>query len=596
MRTGLIARVFVWFVVAAPWLTLLPMPSSLLAIGLSVITLVCAFHGYGLLLARIARLDGLSAPLLVHWGLAALLGIAGVLMTLRAYGHAAQTILVFTGAGLHTGLVILDRDRRRDRTTAWFDAVETRFWLLPALLLAAVATLHVLGAAGDVGARPFDDDGNHLAQVRRLFDTGTLGDPIGFVRGSQLGGQVVAGAFANVLGDAQLLRVIDGGLGFGLVLWLALTRFRPRDVTTGVWSILLIFVAASYPYVATDPSMRWLATSLILALHITFRDLAAAREAHPLWPIGLVAGALATLRLELVPVAIAAVIGAGIVGRARLDLRRLVALVAVPLAVVLPYVIVRFVAKSSVTAEAFAMVASHRADVVVVLGTSVAIIAVSLGLARLIRDASARWIAITTIAGCAGIASQITGARPYATAFLWPILVGAALALAVEALRAPRASPSQPSGPALAAALLACALIYEGRDTTGRVRWVRRYADLIANVEYLRHAPIAAEPNRYASLLAHVPAGATVAVWVNQPETLDFARHRIVDLRGPRVARLRDDPGLARLVDGTRADFLMIEDDHRDLVSSAPDALAAFALRHPVAATKAQVRVVDLGR
>ncbi len=596
MSSWLVARLFVGLVIVAPWLSLLPVPSPLLAIGLGVITLVCAFHGFGLLLARLARLDGISAALLVHWGLAAMLGIAGVLMTVGAYGHAAQTILVFTGAGLHTGLVLADRDRRRDRITAWFDARESRFWLVPALLLVAVAALHVLGAAGDIGARPFDDDGNHLAQVRRLFVTGTLGDPIGFARSSQLGGQVVAGAFANVLGDAHLLRVIDSGLGFALVLWLAVTRLRPRDATTGVWSMLLIFVAASYPYVAADPSTRWLATSLILALHITLRDLAASRETHPLWPIGLVAGALATLRLELVPVAIAAVIGAGVLGRERLDLRRLVALVGVPLAVVMPYVIVRFVAKGSVTAEAYALVAPDRPALLVILAACIAIGAAGFGLARVIRDPATRWIAIATVAGSAGIASQLATARPYAGAFLWPILVGAALAFGVEALRRPRTSSSRPSGPALAVALLACALIYEGRDTPGRVRWVRRYADLLANIEYLRHAPRTPEPDRYASLLAHVPADATVAVWVNRPETLDVARHRIVDLRGPRVARLRGTAAFAPFVAGTRAEYLLIEDDHRALAGIATDELAALVRQHPVAASTSQLRLVDLAR
>jgi hypothetical protein len=126
------------------------------------------------------------------------------------------------------------------------------------------------------------------------------------------------------------------------------------------------------------------------------------------------------------------------------------------------------------------------------------------------------------------------------------------------------------------------------------VRWVRRYADLLANIEYLRHAPRTPEPDRYASLLARVPAGATVAVWVNRPETLDVARHRIVDLRGPRVARLRGTSGFAPFVAGTRAEYLLIEDDHLTLAHGAVDELAALAQRHAVAASSAQIRLVDL--
>ncbi len=569
------ARLIVWLVIAAPWLALLPVSSPLIAVALSVITLVAAFHGVGLLLVRIARLDRVGAAVLVHWGLAAMLGIAGVLMTVRAYGHAAQNILVFSGAALHTGLVFLDRDRHRARVTAMLGA--PRYWLVPALLLIAVAALHVLGAAGDFGARPFDDEGHHLAQIRRLVDTGILGDPIGLSRRSQLGGQVVVGAFANVLGDLRFVRVMDSGLGFALLLWLAISRLRPRDAATGVWAVLLIFVAASYPFVAVDPSTRWLATSLILALHITIRDLATSRVLHPLWPVGLLAGALATLRLELLPVAIAAAIGAGILGRA--ERRRLIALVAVPLAVILPYLIVRFVAKGTVDADAYVLVAPARPWILPLLAC-LAIVGLALGLARLIRDPATRWIVLTTVIGCAGIASKLTGT----TAFLWPIAVGGGLALGVEWLRS--TSP-RPTGAVLAVALVACALIYEGREVPGRVRWVRRYAELVANIEFLRHAPDRARDD-YAPLLTAVPPGATVAVWVHRPETLDHARHRIVDLRIPRLAQRPRH--LTTVIAGTHADYLVLED------GATPDELEALAGAHPTVATAPGLRVVDLAR
>ena len=612
----LVARLILWLAIVAPWLSLLPVTSPVIAIALAVLTLVGAFHGVGLLVARLARRDDLPAALLVHWGLAAMLGIAGALMMVRAYGSTAQTILVVAGAALHSGLLILDRDRRRELISAALRARETRFWIVPGLLLVAVAALHVLGAAGDLGARPFDDDGHHLAQLQRLLDTGTLADPIGFARSSQLGGQVVAGAFARVLGDVQLVRVIDGGLGFGLLVWLALTRLRPRDATTGVWAVLLIFVAASYPFVAIDPSPRWLATTLILAVYVTVRELDTSRG---VWPLGLVAGALATLRMELVPVAVAVVIGAAVVHRTGLGLRRIAVLVVVPLAVVLPYVIVWLSAKGSIEATAYAVVAPSR-PLVVPLVAFVAIVGVGAGLARLVRDPAARWITIATLAGCAGIASQLAGPRPYAATFLWPILVGGGLALGVEALRARAASSARPPALALVISLLACVLIYDGRDVPGRVRWVRRYAELVANIEYLRHAPLERAPDRYASLLAQVPAGATVAVWVTRPETLDYARHRFVDLRVPRIARLRQhrwDPRgsrLASLLAGIHADYLLVEDDHRriergqrDLLyrfacppggteRACADELEAIVLGHRVVATAPGARLVDLAR
>ena len=113
-----------------------------------------------------------------------------------------------------------------------------------------------------------------------------------------------------------------------------------------------------------------------------------------------------------------------------------------------------------------------------------------------------------------------------------------------------------------------------------------------------------------------MPAGATVAVWVDEPELLDYARFRIVDLRSPAVARLRTfrwEPHtsqLASLVATLGASFLVIErDDARvrriqsDLLYRflcqeqrpiCADDLEAIALHHPVVAGSGNLQLVDL--
>ena len=110
----------------------------------------------------------------------------------------------------------------------------------------------------------------------------------------------------------------------------------------------------------------------------------------------------------------------------------------------------------------------------------------------------------------------------------------------------------------LVLSLLAAVLIYDGRDTPGRVRWSRRYTELASNLQYLRHAfpePPVRDP--YGPLLASVPSDAIVAVSVARPELLDYAAHHLVDVRGPRTMARR-----AAVLRALRPAYLLVEDDH----------------------------------
>jgi hypothetical protein len=115
-------------------------------------------------------------------------------------------------------------------------------------------------------------------------------------------------------------------------------------------------------------------------------------------------------------------------------------------------------------------------------------------------------------------------------------------------------------------------------------------------------------------MFAAIPPGDIVAVWVSRPDTLDYARHRIIDLRTPRTAALRvsdpGDPRLARLLVATHARWLVLERDDsflarsrattlRAAVCSRPypwcgDSLDALAASHRVAMQDAGVLVISL--
>jgi hypothetical protein len=217
--------------------------------------------------------------------------------------------------------------------------------------------------------------------------------------------------------------------------------------------------------------------------------------------------------------------------------------------------------------------------------------------------------ATATAVALGAVIAHLAVAGPYSTRLAWPIAISFALALVTELVRSRRSGPA-----ALIVALLLCVVIHDGLDAPGHRRWPIRLAAAATDLGYVRRPPAPAAP--YAALLAGVPAGATVALWVAEPERLDHARHRIVDLRTPGTARLHDHlwrshaPAAMPLLAALRADYLLIEaDDARVLRTqtdvfyrwlcrtprpACDDDLEAVARDHPVAAERPGLQLIDL--
>ena len=583
----------------APWLVLAPM-TGVLAAAASALALAAAAHGAGVLLGALARRPDAHPLLAVQWGTAALIGALGLALAAGVADLAMQAVLLYGCVAAHTAVIAVRFAAYRARLAAARRGV--RFWLVPCALLAALAILHVLGAAGDLDGRPFDDDGHVIAQLQRLRETGDLGDPIGYARHAQLGGQLVWDALATAGGDVHLARLAEG-LAFVLALGLALARLRPPgelDTASGLWGLLLVLAGSAFTYVRPDPAPCWTAVGLVLGLHATLADRSGPEAGPPgsvtrgrpggasSLPVAVMAGALIALRFELAPVAAVALAAAWWPDRG--SLRRTAVLAAGALAVAAPFVAARGLAWSSVPADARAFLAppSHALGLQLALAAGAAAACAPL-VAVTWRERPLRWFGAGAALAIAGVASQLTGERPYATGFLWPLAIAGAIAIVIELARTRRSTTG-----ALLISLVVMVLIYEGRAAGGRKRWARRYIDLALDVEYLRTArdpaPIS---SGYEPLLRHLPPGATVAVWVLRPDRLDYsAPLRLFDLRTPRAAWLRGPswpPDRAPL-----DDFLALAGADYLLLEEAAPGLEAVARRHPVIAQTGGVRLIDL--
>lgn len=556
-------------ILVVPMLGLIPWSSGAVAVLTACATLTAAFHGMGVLVARISgrRVEALLA---VQWGLAAMVAVGGLGLLLHV-AHIARWGWILAGLAVHTLAILAGWRERTSALAAWLASRESHWALLAVAAFGALALLYILGAAGDISARPFDDDGHHLAQIKRLLDTGRLADPIGFARDSQLGGQLLLELLGTLAHGLELSRWLDNGLCGVLAIALALTRIRPRDASSVVWSLLVIAAIPALAFLIADPSAWWTATGLLLALHFTLEDHATHDST---FPIVLVAGALATLRSELLPVTAVALFAAWWIRRTswRTDLIRIALVLATPALVILPYLIERMVAWS---AAPMGMLALGRGATIVQLGLFVAIFVAAAAVLAVLLDREQRWPALITAAGLAGILSQLFGDRPYATHFVWPLAVALGLSVIVRL-----AKSSELRILSLVVSAVVCLAIYQGRDAAGRLRWSRRVSNLVYNIEYLGHA--APTGAAYDKLVTRIPAGATVAVHVGRPELLDYARNRIFDLRTPRTAKLRSHGWVSgasrvqRLVEAIGAEWLLVDDDHAAIARMQRDPFARF--------------------
>jgi hypothetical protein len=611
---AVIARGIVALAVALPWLVLAPLHGVAAAIA-QLLIVAAALHGAGIAVGWLAGERAVPPLLAVQWGMAALIGASGIAIAAHAGTRAVQLALVLVGAAVHSAVLAIRSDEFVERTRAALAA--PRSWLVPAGLLAGLAAVHLLGAAGGDFAQPFDDDGHLVAQLRRVLDTGALGDPIGYRRRGGLGAQVALAALAASPGGA--FATVVEPLAAALALGLAVARIGPRDRARALWATALVAAGYALPFAPYDPLPCWTAVGLLTALYQMTGDDAA----PPALPLGITAGALAALRVELAPIAAVAVVAMG--WRWRHDRRRLALLTGGALGVVLPFWIARALAWRTIApGGAPAVQAALRA-----LGAepamSLAGLAARAGLAAAIAFPVAwllrlavpdsrglRVAAATTAVALGAVVARLVGSWPFALRLVLPIAIGFAIALIVELARSRRTGAA-----ALIGSLALCAVIHEGASTTGRRRWSVRLSAAAADIAYVRRPP-AAPAAVYAPLLAGVPAGATVAAWVAEPERLDYARHRIVDLRAPATARLRDHRWVphastaAPLLDGLAADYLLIEaDDARVLRTQTDlfyrwlcrtwqpicdDDLEAIARDHRAVAERAGVRLIDLHR
>jgi hypothetical protein len=604
----------------APWLSWLPLSGSFAGIVvLTTLTIGGAAHGWGQL---VARASGRHVPLVLALacGLAAMALLGGALMAVHADDDRGRNALLVVGVIAHTVDLVRDRTAR-DRLLTALRVRPIAPWLIPALVVAALAALHVLGNAGDLHARTFDDDGNHLGQLQRLADTGTLGDRLGFPRTAQLGGQLALESLTGQTGDLRAFRMIDGGLGFALTALLVVALVRPRETRAGIWTTLILLALSASPLLVPDAAGYWLPIAFILAAYHALRD-APGDSLRERLPLAVLAAALASLHHEFIPIALVLLIAGGAAPARAQRPAWMIALVAIGAALLLPFAATRQLAGYAVAAHLLAPSTLHPGLAPLALVALVLVPILCFAFVDHRPTRPLRWLAIATALAIGALVVRATAELPYGYRFLAPMVIAFVVALLADQAAQQPGLTFCAHGELLLA-FVALTLIARGRDGDGspRAAWPRRYAALFANLEFAARQPATiARTHRYDDLLAPIPADAIIALWVDHPEDLDYRRHALVDLRTPRLAKLQSaawitSPLPAQTVAAIHARYLLLEGDNAHLARADDDLLyriactgraprprgcisplAQLALDHPVVAEHGIVKLIDLAR
>jgi hypothetical protein len=547
-----------------------------------LVALAASLAGWGDLVAR--RVDaGADLGLRLAWGAAVIMAAAGPFAAAGALIAPVILALIAVGLAAHVRREATRTEPSLVLAARWVTGLGARphvacFWLLAG----GIAALNVLGALARLEGNVYDDDVIYTPLTRRLLEAGDMDEPYSFRRLSAYGGQTVLQALGAARGTLANLFLVDGGL-FQLITLLLVIGLATRDdertappspsssreLTLG----LLVLVVLLLPSTAVNTASYWSGVVFFLALYRTAaRAAATPAPAGHFAVAGMLAAAACTLRQSYLPVALlflVAVLALRLVATpaARRDERRVwLASLAGGAIALGPYLVAAYrsnqtflypfwhgTANPSIVMRPSVPDPWHELQFFVEVVLEPDPIRVILPLAALllvtVDRRRGRPLTALLIASAVGFVLLVHSFQLSVPQNLWRYAFGYAtalvLALGAEVARsAPVAGPGvavPPLGKVVLLAALVVQLAVSGRGLAKEYRDLG--ADLIAAAS--ARGPAVGSPGArrlYVDLQAQVPAGAQLAVLLDEPYHLDHARNTIVNLDTPGFASAR--PGM----------------------------------------------------
>lgn len=266
---------------------------------------VASFAGWGAALKRaLFRGASVDVGLLVAWGASVVCVLGGLLGALSLLRRPALVAVVALGVALAAwALVRPDGARRHGARATLRLARRHALFMLVAAITAGIVGFHYFAAIADWHVNPYDDEIAYLAFVKKLLDTGTFPEPYSLRRLSALGGQIVFVALVAPRAAMSQGHTFDHGV---CVVMIALLVAGYRGARTP--SLLFRMAAAVFlcvvPNMAINTASYFSGVVFTLALYRTLVFLER-REGRSPWRAALVlallSATLCTLRQNYLP-------------------------------------------------------------------------------------------------------------------------------------------------------------------------------------------------------------------------------------------------------------------------------------------------------
>jgi hypothetical protein len=547
------------------------LPHSVLRGGVAWLAfLFFVLSGWGYLIVRIRQAADPDFGLRAAWGAAGYLAVAGVLIAAGRF--ARPQILALIGLGA----VGFAWRELASPVASWHRVRDGLRYLRAkpgpgavAAALVALALFQMIAAVAALDRSPWDDDLAYTPLIKRLIDTGDLIEPFSFRRMGAYGGQTALGALAAARGTLANLHLVDHALCFGIALLIVAGEAAERRVQP-LWTVLLVLVLLLLPDTSINTGAHWSGVAMFLALYR-----AVARDHGSL--VGLVGAAACTLRqnyIAVVALFVVIVLARRLLATrratswreaVRLERVRWLRLGAVMALALAGWWLAAFLSNRTflfplqlgtwnheLPLQPSGMTWAHellRLAWAAIETTPIVVMPVLFALLAFTDDdrlgSPLRSFFLAVVLGLAALVHGFGAADPV---HLWRYAFGFAIALtAMFVIEAGAEHERSAKLPQLGRWLLLAALVLQLLVERGAVP--RRFAALAGDLREAaaidrRGDPSAlVERRRHAAMQAAIPAGASVAVLLDDPAYLDFQRNRIANLDTPGFASPETEAG-----------------------------------------------------
>lgn len=259
--------------------------------------LLCVLSGWGYIVGCTIRAPEPELALRAAMGAAAYIAIIGPLIALGIASRPLLLGLIGVGAAGFAWHEVTASVGAWHRMRDAMRVIRAR----PAMavlvtVIVGLALVRMLASVAALERSPWDDDLAYTPMIKRLLDAGDLVEPFSLRRLGAYGGQTALQALAAARGTLANIHLLDQGLCFGIAMMLVVGLARERRIGR-LWLTMLALVLVLMPNTAINTASYWSGAVFLLALYRT-----AIRDQ---WGLAALIGASAcTLRQSYIPVVV----------------------------------------------------------------------------------------------------------------------------------------------------------------------------------------------------------------------------------------------------------------------------------------------------